>query len=230
VTAVVQTLNCTVGEIEELLAKGVPVEQIARDLQEPRQNVVAVWDRWRKNNGEADPTTAIAKPVVGVARLVPSTPTMTLPGHRVDPAAITVEALINAAARSASKRTQALGVRLADVAKAVRERLADERRAAEQAEATRREREAAAAEVERLEAQLRAARAKLSGRRAGGGSTPMQRDPEAKKPLSDARRAQLAELRKKQVGEWLCRAGCGRVSTTAAGRSSHERNCTGGAS
>lgn len=46
-TAVVQTLNCTVGEIEELLGKGVTVEQIARDLQEPRQNVVAVWDRWR---------------------------------------------------------------------------------------------------------------------------------------------------------------------------------------
>jgi hypothetical protein len=230
-TAVVQTLNCTVGEIEELLGKGVTVEQIARDLQEPRQNVVAVWDRWRKNNGAVATPPPAARPVVVTTTSAAPAPSVTLPGYRVDPAAFTVDALVSATARSSSKRTQALGVRLADLAKVVRDRLAEERAAAEQAEAKKAEQEKARADIARLEAQLRAARAKLAGRRPvrQGGVSPMPRDASEKPPLSEARREQLAKLRERQRGEWPCRAGCGRISTTAAGRSSHERNC-GGAS
>lgn len=221
-TAVVQTLNCTVGEIEELLAKGVPVEQIARDLQEPRQNVVAVWDRWRKNGAVTLPPPTAPRPVA-VVPAAPATPTPQ--GHRVDESAITVNALVAAAGRSTSKRTQALGVRLADLAKVVRDRLAEERTAAEQAERGRAERERAAAEVTRLEAQLREARAKLRGRRAGGGSAPMPREA---KPRTASQLANLAGGR--VHGQFPCRHdGCTRVLTTAAARGSHERNC-GGAS
>lgn len=229
---VLTTLNTSVEQIESDLRHGRTVDEIVSDWQEPKTNVIAVL-RAMQARGErmaAAPSKQPAAPVAGARALtsVPHPPTT--PAADAGQSGLAVDALVNAAARSTSKRTQALGVKLADLATAVRTRLAEEREQAERAEKERADREAAAAEVERLETQLREARAKLSKRRGGSGTVRKQPDPATRKPLSDRQRAVLAANREKQFGEWPCRNGCGRISTTAAGRSSHERNCTGVAS
>jgi hypothetical protein len=117
-----------------------------------------------------------------------------------------VDALANAAARSPSKRTQALGVRLSDLAAVVRERLAAEREAAERAQKQKAQRDAAAAEVARLEEQLRAAKAKLRPARQGGGS-PVQRE--------------------EPTGVLTCGKGCGKTFTRPSWQSKHEAKCRG---
>lgn len=230
--ATLTTLNVSVAQIESDLRAGKTVAEISQDWSEPPANVYAVQRAMQArgdSNGHAaaSPKPPVAPPVAAGARpaanVSPSAPA-------VAPVALSVDALVAAAARSTSKRTQALGVKLHDLAAVVRQRLADERATAEREAKERAEREAAAAEVARLEAQLREARAKLSKRRGGSGTVRKQPDSTTRKPLSDRQREVLAANREKAFGEWPCRNGCGRVSTTAAGRSSHERNCTGVAS
>lgn len=206
--AAVTTLNVSVEQIESDLQRGQTVQQIAQDWSEPVSNVLAV-KRAMEANGHSASRTPGA-PVPGARPAASVSPMGTAP------AALSVDALVAAAARSTSKRTQALAVRLADLAKVVRDRLREEREAAEKAEAQKAEREAARAEVERLEAQLRAARAKLSGRpaRQGGGS-PVQRDA---KPVAKTRTVVDQQL--------ACRKGCGRTSPNPQGRAAHERHCT----
>lgn len=165
----------------------------------------------------------------GEASQLPSTPGAPVPGPQPlagvsrsstgQSDALSVDALANAAARSTSKRTQALGAKLADLAIVVRQRLAEERRAAEKAEQNRRERELAAAEVTRLEEALRAAREKIR--------------PQRKHNVSEAGRANIRAnaMKGQQAGavESPCRKGCGFVAKSRAGRAGHERHC-GGAS
>lgn len=163
--SVEQTLNVTVAQIEDALLAGQTVPDFAREWSEPPANVLAVFRRLQgegripRNAPSQVATTATEKP--------PAAPVACVPESTVS--APSVDALVNAAARSSSKRTQALGVRLSDLAAVVRERLADERQAAEKAEQQKAQRDAAAAEVARLEEQLRAAKAKLRPVRQGGG-------------------------------------------------------------
>lgn len=211
------TLNVSPEQIETELRAGRSVDDIATEWQEPRSNVLGVL-RAMQAKGET-----IAGATVPSRPVVPPRPS---PVDPVDPRTIAVDALVNAAARSASKRTQALGVRLSDLSKVLRTRLADEREQAEATEAERREREAAAAEVARLEALLAAARVKAGVKRRGGSGSV---EPREKKPLTDAQRERLAKMREAQIGEWPCRKECGQVSKTPSGRAAHERFC-GGAS
>lgn len=211
-TAVIPTLNATVAQIEDMLRAGQSIEATARELQEPRNNVIGVW---RAMEARGDTPTTPGAPVPG-ARPLASVP----PRPSAQSDALSVDALANAAARSSSKRTQALGVKLLDLSKIVRQRLAEERDAAEAAERQKAEREAAAAEVARLEEQLRAARAKLRpGGRGGSGSM--------SRPENSAGGKALAA---KYAGTSPCSKGCGRDLTNAPGpRAKHENNCGGGA-
>lgn len=221
-TTVEQTLNVTVAQIEDALLAGQTVPDFAREWSEPPANVLAVFRRLQ-NEGRI-PTNAPSQ--------VAKTPGAPVPGSR-PPASVpsrpaaqsdalpSVGALAGAAARSTSKRTQTLGVKLLDLANVVLQRLADERETAEKAEQNRRERERelAAAEVARLEEALRAARQKLG--------------PHRKNNVSEAGRANIRAnaMKGQQAGavESPCRKGCGFVAKSRAGRAGHERHC-GGAS
>lgn len=81
-----------------------------------------------------------------------------------------VDELIRACARSDSKRTQALGVKLADLAEKARAALRTEREAAEAKAARSKEVAAAQAEVKRLEKLLADAKAKAVAAGASGGA------------------------------------------------------------
>lgn len=133
------------------------------------------------------------------------------------PAPPSLDALVNAAARSTSKRTQALGVKVSDLATVLRQRLTDEREAAEVAERQNRERAAASAEVARLEAALREAKAKVGGK--------------AKRPSSPNRAAAGRATAEKYGGEKVpCAKGCGRLVSPLPGpRGAHEKKCGGAA-
>lgn len=210
------TINATVAEIEDMLKSGQSVEAVARELQEPRNNVIGVWRAMEKRGEVPTPQTrpfAVPSPAPGPRpTAAPAAPTS---GPSVD-------ALAAAAERSSSKRTQALGAKLRDLAEVVRTRLTEERQAAERAEQEKAEREAAAAEVERLEARLREARAKLRRPSSRGGSRPVSR-PESKPPLSEAKQQQLAVMREKNKNTEPCANGCGYVAGTKAGKKAHER-------
>lgn len=169
----ITTLNISVEQIESDLRRGRTVQEIVQDWSEPLSNVLAVKRAMEARGDRSHAPIKPPAPVTPVAGAGARPAASASPDGPAARAAVdsspSVDALVAAAARSTSKRTQALGVRLADVAKVVRERLAAERAAAEEAEATRREQEQARAEVERLEAQLREARAKLRPVRQGGG-------------------------------------------------------------
>lgn len=211
-TTAIQTLNATVAQIEDALASGQTVEAVARDLQEPRNNVIAVWRAMQARGETKTPGTPVPGPR-------PLTSVQTGPTVRSD--ALSVDSLVSAAARSTSKRTQALGVKLADLATVIRQRLTEERQAAEKAEREKAEREAAAAEVERLEAALREAKAKARPARRGGSGS-------VSRPENAAGGHATAE---KYSGTSPCSKGCGRELTNYPGpRSKHEKKCTGAAS
>lgn len=82
----------------------------------------------------------------------------------------TLEELVRACRRSEFKRTQSLGVKLADLAEKVTAALHAERESAEDKAQRAAEREAAQAEVKRLEKALAAARAKAVAAGAPGGT------------------------------------------------------------
>jgi hypothetical protein len=217
-TTTLTTLNISVEQIESDLRRGRTVQEIAQDWSEPAANVLAVKRAMDARTNAPAPAAGTSAPVVAPVRQVPA-PTAaatssTLLGHRVDESAITVDAIVAAAARSTSKRTQVLGVKLADLAKVVRERLADERKSAEAAEAKRAEQERAAAEVKRLEAALREARAKLRGPKRQGGVRAMPSRPEKSTAAA---------------GALICGKGCGRMFSRPAWLTKHETTC-GGAS
>lgn len=212
-----QTLNVTVAQIEDALLGGMTVPDFAREWSEPATNVLAVYRRLQDEGRlpRNTPTQVASKPPVAPvagARSLTSVPA----GPSVRSDAPSVDALVSAAARSTSKRTQALGVKLHDLAEVVRQRLAEEREAAEKEERAKAEREAAAAEVARLEEQLRAAKAKLRPERQGGVS-PVQRET---KPRS-TRGVDL---------KLPCRLGCDRIFPNAQGRGAHEKRTHGGSS
>jgi hypothetical protein len=212
-TQVEQTLNVTVAQIEDAMLAGQTVPDFAREWSEPPANVLAIFRRLQDEgriprNGPAQvATTPKTRPLASVP-MEPTTGTGP---------ALSVDALVNAAARSESKRTQALGIKLADLATVVRGRLAEERAAAEKAEHQRAERDAAAAEVARLEEQLRAARAKLRPVRQGGVRSMPQREPQP-------RSTRGVDLK------LPCREGCERTFPNAQGRGAHEKRTHGGAS
>lgn len=175
-SATLVTLNATVSEIEDALLAGKSVKDVAADLAEPPNNVYGVYrelvrrgdivdesvhveDRPNLTVARQPSTTSQTTGTGSASRPVPAPPTPAPPA--AGSAEPTLDALINAAARSSSKRTQVLGVKLADLAHVVRDRLRDERDTAEKARRERAVREAAAADVARLEAQLREARARL---------------------------------------------------------------------
>lgn len=172
-TAPLITLNATVAEIEDALLAGKSVKDVARDLAEPPNNVYGVYrDLVRRGEINDQNVTVTKRPDLTVARQqttgvgsasrpVPAPPALAPPVN--GSAEPTIDALVNAAARSTSKRTQALGVKLAALATVVRDRLRDERAAAEAKAREAEVRDAAAAEVAALEAKLAEARAKLKG-------------------------------------------------------------------
>lgn len=208
----VATINATVAEVEDQLRSGKSVEAVARELQEPRNNVIAVWRAMEKRGEVPTPqtrpfaSTTPAAPVAGGRALASVAAQETT---ATGSAPLSVDALANAAARSSSKRTQALGKKLADLARVIRQRLNDERVAAEAAEKARREREAAAAEVVRLKAALEEAKKKAKPA-----------------PKTGAAGRAVAE---KYAGTAPCAKGCGRELTTLPGpRGSHEKKCEGG--
>lgn len=86
------------------------------------------------------------------------------------PPAPSIDELIRACARSEYKRTQSLGVKLAELSEKARAALRSERESAEVKAARSKEIAAAQAEVKRLEAALKAARAKASAAGAPGGA------------------------------------------------------------
>lgn len=160
-----QTLNVTVAQIEDALLAGQTVRDFAREWSEPPANVLAIYRRLQREgripaNGPAQVATPQRTPLVGIKTEPTTTGTSAVP---------TIDALVNAAARSSSKRTQVLGTKLHDLAGVIRARLAEERVAAEKEERAKAERAAAAAEVQRLERQLAEAKAKLRPARQGGG-------------------------------------------------------------
>lgn len=222
-TAPEQTLNVTVAQIEDALLAGQTVPDFAREWSEPPANVLAIYRRLQREgrlptNGPVQVATKTPVAPVAGARPLASVPQPTTGS------APSVDALASAAARSASKRTQALGAKLLDLAAVVRQRLADERVATEAAEKTQRERQQAAAEVERLKAELAAAQAKLRPARRGGSGTV---SPRKGRTIDDEQRAKMLAG---QRNDAPCDKGCGVVAKTKSGKAAHERHCTGTAS
>lgn len=221
-TATLPTLNATVEQIEHDLRAGKSVDDVCTEWQEPRSNVIGVL-RAMQARGDKPESRQPAPPVAG-ARALTSVPQRPTPPTGVSgQQGLAVDALVNAAARSASKRTQALGVKLADLVADIRKRLVAEREAAERAEAERAEREAAAREVKRLEDALREARARAGMR--GAGIARGNTSPRTAKQI-----AALAAARARAHGEFPCTKGCGKVAATRAGQLAHERHCTGASS
>jgi hypothetical protein len=234
------TLNATVAEIEDALMDGKSVKTVALDLQEPQQNVYGVYRALVERGEINDPAVARSMPprrdltvarqpsmtsqttgrTGSAPRPVPApTPPPATPvtGGGAEP---TLDALIAAAGRSQSKRTQALGAKLGELAGVVRQRLRDERDAAEKAERENAAREAAVAEVAALEAKLAEARAKLGGK-GRGGSGPVRRH-----------RGEAGRLvAEKYSGTKPCEK-CGKpdLTTLPGPRGAHMKRCTGGAS
>lgn len=113
------TLNATVAEIEDLLMDGKSVKDVARDLQEPPNNVYGVY-RALVERGEIDdpdvviprrPDLTVASQTTGrtgsAPRPVPAPSPPTVARTSDGGAEPTIDALVNAAVRSTSKRTEA---------------------------------------------------------------------------------------------------------------------------
>lgn len=212
------TLNATVAEIENALIEGKSVKDVARDLQEPPNNVYGVY-RALVERGEIDVAAQSTGRAGSAPRPVPAPsppPAAPVTGGGAEP---TIDALINAAVRSTSKRTQALGAKLGELAGVVRQRLRDERAAAEKAQQENAIREAALAEVAALEAKLAEARAKLGKGRGGSG------------PVSSRHSASGHAVAAKYSGTKPCEK-CGKpdLTTLPGPRGAHMKRCTGGAS
>lgn len=205
-TATIPTLNASVPQIEAALRAGKTVQQVADEMAEPPNNVYGVLKAVR-GRGE-DPTST------GPTTATPRAPLRPVP---VPPAPVTpvagaaepsVDTLIAAAARSQSKRTQALAVKLTDLATVVRDRLRTERETAERTAREKEERERAQAEFDELQARLAELRPKLRVSRAGSGGT---------------RRAA------KPGGSIACSKGCGKTFRDRRGIAVHEKACAGDA-
>lgn len=149
------TMNVSVEQIERDLRAGKSVGEIAQDWSEPPANVYAVQ--------RAMDAAAAGPPPVPPARAASAVHNP--PPARVPPTSDAgVTALVVQASQSKHARTRNLGAKLDLLVEELCGRLDAEHAEAAQQEAKRKERAAAAAEVARLEEQLRAARAKLGGR------------------------------------------------------------------
>lgn len=181
----------------KLLVKGRPPAFVAEatGLTQPRVQAIADANGWPNREKLADALTDLMLDEMSgqtiPARAPDPTPppsrpalkpaTSTPPAHAPVPggtlngstaAAPTVEHLAAACKRSESKRTQALGVKLGDLAGKVTAALRDERLSAEAKAKRAEERTAAQAEVKRLEKALAEARAKAVAAGAPGGIRP----------------------------------------------------------
>ena len=108
-----------------------------------------------------------------------------------------VDALLIEAGKSPLARTRKRGQKIRDLIQELATSLAAERVDIEEKEAARKE-------IEKLERQLAAAKARLRG-----------------KPTATV--SASAEVRSITPGEYPCRLGCGETFTTGQGRSAHER-------
>lgn len=216
----VQTINATVAEIEDQLRAGRKIEEVARDLMEPRNNVIAIWHAMRQRGeiGEA-PQAPAAAPAPTLAPVPTPAPAETteeppapvaarsLPDMReqarqvVQPRPEFKQRATNAVellARADSMDDKRVQGALGRARKAMTDLAAQVHRYESQDEARSR--------VAALEEELRAARAALRG------STPTRNTKHvtSNEPLA-------------------CRKGCGRTSPNPQGRAAHERHCTAGA-
>lgn len=156
------------------------------------------------------------KPLATGTRLQPRGEAVTSPVTPAQPATpITrpdeIRVLLNTAKDHPSKRIQSAADRIFDSLDRLRSLIAEdeEKNAAKRRAAA--EKAAARAEVERLEAQLAAAKAKLRGKPAGANATTAPTAAEAKKSTAPR-------------GEYPCRNdGCDKVIDTPQGRGLHER-------
>lgn len=182
------SITVTTGDIERLLRAGRPPKDVATELQEPLNDVLAVWHRIRREQ-PAQPALRPApvpapdtQPAAGAAKPA-------VPGHELVARGLT----------SGDKRI----ARHAAKVQAGLDRLRDLLDAHDSKAAAR-------ADVERLERQLAAAKAKLRG------STPRPRPRSAN---SGGQRTFENRLTCSKFG---------RKSPTAQGRAAHERHCKGG--
>lgn len=121
------------------------------------------------------PDTLTSRPAPrAVATTAPRSPVAPVPGGTLNGAparpAFAVDELVRACARSGHKRTQGLGVKLAELAEKITAALRAERQAAEAKAKRSEELLAAQAEVKRLTQALSAARAKATAAGAPGGA------------------------------------------------------------
>lgn len=146
------TMNVSVAQIEQDLRAGKSVEEISQEWSEPRANVYAV------------------KRAMDAAMVTPAP--VPPPRPAIAPAAVAmVLTLVSEASQSKRARTRTLAAKLDKLVEELQELLTAEKAEADELARKRREREEAAAEVARLEEQLRAARAKLAGKPARTSST-----------------------------------------------------------
>lgn len=184
-TTHVATLNATRDQIEEQLLAGKSPAEVVKDLQEPMPNVLAIFHDLRDEHR----LPAANHPGLTGGPDGPPNPTVK--------ESTTASISIFGEARAINNpRINRLAEKADAALTALHDAVTDHKSKAE-----------ARADVERLEAELRAARAKLISRpSAGGGSS---------KPRTATDDQQLE-----------CRKGCGRTSPTPQGRAAHERHCT----
>lgn len=153
----IPTLNVSVDQIRSDLRGGKTVDQIAAEWSEPVANVRAVLTQMQREAGRSSSTTP--------ERPLRPVPTVAQP-PALDLETVRLIDLVTEASQSTSSQTRKLGARLDTLAETVAERLSDERATAAERAAAEGQRAEALAEVQRLEDQLREARARLGGARA----------------------------------------------------------------
>lgn len=186
-TTHVATLNATRDQIEEQLLAGKSPAEVVNELQEPMPNVLQIFRDLRDAH----------RLPAGNHSGGPDGP----PNPRVNDADTPAKGLsIFGEARAINDpKINRLADRADTAMTALRDALHEHTSKA-----------SARAEVARLEAELKAARERLTGRRqtTGGGPSKLASSPTVDQALE-------------------CRKGCGGTAKTPAGRSAHERFCTG---
>lgn len=175
----VATLNVSVDQIRSDLRAGKTVDEIAAEWQEPRANVLGVLIELRREATSPAPAPAPAQPAA--ARPLQPVPAQEAPPAAVDVATVRVVDLVGEASRSSRPALRRLGEKLDKLAEDLAEQLTAARVADQEREAKERERLSAIAEVQRLEAALKAARGKLGGGKRRTSSTKTADNPQGGK-------------------------------------------------
>lgn len=198
-TTYVELLNATRSEVEEALLSGKAPAEVVRELQEPMPNVLTIYRDLRddgrlKAGNFVTPAPSLTEQI---ERQRPNGAVPAKPTHSPSPEVAqrigdSTDLLVRAS-RIEDKRIQgALG--------RARKAMVDLAGLVEAWEG----KSAARNRIARLEAELRVARAELTGR-----PTPPQRDGT-----------------RRQVGEPAACSKCGKVCANNTGRVAHERHCT----